>query len=114
MTSPSLWTLVAMRVAMGARAEGPLPATVAGISIDSRTIVAGEAFFAIEGENRDGHAFVPAALAKGAGLAVVADTKSEEMPAGAPLLIVPDVLEALRDLARAARTRSSAKIIGVT
>ena len=31
----------------------------------------GEAFFAIQGENRDGHEFVEAALKAGAGLAVV-------------------------------------------
>src|SRR5215210_2917099 len=114
MTSPALWTLDAMRAAMRARAEGPLPESLSGISIDSRTLAPGEAFFAIEGDNRDGHAFVPAALANGAALAVVAEGKCEDMPAGAPLLVVPDVLEGLRDLARAARARSSAKIIGVT
>jgi UDP-N-acetylmuramoyl-tripeptide--D-alanyl-D-alanine ligase len=114
MTSPALWTLDAMCAAMRARREGPLPASVTGISIDSRTLLPGEAFFAVEGENRDGHAFVPAALANEAGLAVVAEGKSEDMPTGAPLLVVSDVLEGLRDLARAARARSSAKIIGVT
>ena len=36
------------------------------------------------------------------------------MPADAPLLVVPDVLEGLRELARAARARSPAKVIGVT
>ena len=36
------------------------------------------------------------------------------MPKDAPLLIVPDVLEGLRALARAARARSKAKFIGVT
>lgn len=114
MTSPALWTLDAMLAAMHGRAVGPVPASVPGISIDSRTLTAGEAFFAIEGENRDGHAFVPAALEAGAGLAVVAEQKYEEMPDGAPLIVVPDVLEGLRDLARAARARSGAKIIGVT
>jgi UDP-N-acetylmuramoyl-tripeptide--D-alanyl-D-alanine ligase len=114
MSAPALWTRDAMGAAMRARAEGPLPAGLTGISIDSRSLVAGEAFFAIEGENRDGHAFVPAALEAGAGLAVVAEGKCEDMPAGTPLLVVPDVLEGLRDLARAARARSGAKIIGVT
>ena len=36
------------------------------------------------------------------------------MPSGAPLLVVPDVLAALRDLAAAARARTAAKVIGVT
>src|SRR5262249_7621641 len=73
-----------------------------------------EAFFAIKGNNRDGHDFVAAALAAGAGLAVVAADRRESFPKDAPLLIVADVLEGLRDLARAARARSRAKIIGVT
>jgi UDP-N-acetylmuramoyl-tripeptide--D-alanyl-D-alanine ligase len=36
------------------------------------------------------------------------------MPKDAPLLIVPDVLAALNDLARASRARSAAKIVAVT
>jgi UDP-N-acetylmuramoyl-tripeptide--D-alanyl-D-alanine ligase len=109
-----LWTVEAMLSAMRGRAMGSLPAGVPGVSIDSRTLAPGDAFFAIEGENRDGHAFVPAALASGAGLAVVAESNCADMPDGAPLLAVPDVLEGLRDLARAGRSRSAAKIIGVT
>ncbi len=113
MTAP-LWTLDAMSAAMRADPRGPLPDGVGGLSIDTRTIGAGEAFFAIEGDNRDGHEFVEAALAAGAGLAVVARAKAGRFKADAPLLLVDDVLEALRDLARAARARSSARFIGVT
>ena len=64
--------------------------------------------------SRDGHDFVEAALKAGAGLAVVAANKRDSMPKDAPLLVVPDVLEGLRALARAARARSTAKFIGVT
>ena len=103
-----------MTAAMQARAEGPVPVSATGISIDSRTLSPGEAFFAIEGENRDGHAFVSSALERGAAVAVVTDAKREDMPQAAPLLIVADVLQGLRDLARAARARSPAKVIGVT
>jgi UDP-N-acetylmuramoyl-tripeptide--D-alanyl-D-alanine ligase len=99
---------------MRAQPSGALPAAIDGISIDSRSIAPGEAFFAIAGENRDGHGFVLAALAAGAGLAVVAADKRSAFPAQAPLLAVPDVLAALNDLARAARARSPAKFIGVT
>jgi UDP-N-acetylmuramoyl-tripeptide--D-alanyl-D-alanine ligase len=87
---------------------------VPGLSIDSRTIAPGEAFFAITGDARDGHEFVPAALRAGAGLAVVAEKHLGEMPSGAPLIIVGDVLDGLRDLARAARVRAEAKIVAVT
>jgi UDP-N-acetylmuramoyl-tripeptide--D-alanyl-D-alanine ligase len=108
-----LWALDAMTAAMQAEGAGALPADVNGISIDSRTLVKGDAFFAIEGENRDGHDFVEGALKAGAGLAVLEREQRDRFP-GAPLLIVPDVLEALRDLARAARARMSAKVIAVT
>ena len=90
-----------------------LPAAVDGISIDSRSIAPGEAFFAIKGDTHDGHGFVAAAVNNGAGVAVVAQDKRGEVPADAPLLVVPDVLAALGDLAAAARARSEGKIIAV-
>jgi UDP-N-acetylmuramoyl-tripeptide--D-alanyl-D-alanine ligase len=108
-----LWTLDAMVAAMRAQKSGALPADVPGISIDSRSIGKGEAFFAIKGDNRDGHDFVEAALKAGAGLAVVARAQSPRF-AGAPLLIVDDVLEALRALAGAARARMQAHVVAVT
>jgi UDP-N-acetylmuramoyl-tripeptide--D-alanyl-D-alanine ligase len=119
MSDQPLWSADAMARAMRAKCTGALPAAVNGISIDSRSIAPGEAFFAIAGDNRDGHDFVAAALAAGAGLAVVAADKvaadkRSGFPAQAPLLAVTDVLAALGDLARAARARSPAKILGVT
>jgi len=72
MSDRALWTVEAMAAAMGGTPAGNLPASVSGLSIDTRTIGRGEAFFAITGENRDGHDFVGAALDAGAGLAVVA------------------------------------------
>jgi UDP-N-acetylmuramoyl-tripeptide--D-alanyl-D-alanine ligase len=113
MTSAPLWTVDAMARAMGAERSRALPASINGISIDSRSIGPGDAFFAIKGDARDGHEFVPAALGNNAGVAVVAE-KQADYPADAPLLVVPDVLEGLRDVARAARARSQAKVIGVT
>ncbi|HEV2954654.1 MAG TPA: UDP-N-acetylmuramoylalanyl-D-glutamyl-2,6-diaminopimelate--D-alanyl-D-alanine ligase [Xanthobacteraceae bacterium] len=114
MSDRALWTVEAMAAAMGATRAGNLPASVPGLSIDSRTVARGEAFFAITGENRDGHDFVAAALDAGAGLAVVAADRPALLPADAPLLVVPDVLAALVDLARAARARSQARVIAVT
>ena len=109
----ALWTTDAMAAAMRAGKSGSLPADTPGLSIDTRSIGKGEAFFAIKGDNRDGHEFVEAALKAGAGLAVVARSQAARFPK-APLLIVDDVLDALRDLARAARTRMQAKVIAVT
>src|SRR5579872_6098243 len=113
MSVPPLWTIDAMAAAMGAERQGALPHSVSGISIDSRTVAAGEAFFAIA-DRRDGHDFVAPALTAQAGLAVVAAERREQFAKDAPLLVVPDVLAGLRDLAKAARARTHAKVIGVT
>jgi UDP-N-acetylmuramoyl-tripeptide--D-alanyl-D-alanine ligase len=113
MTSRALWSVDAMVAAMGAERQGALPQSISGLSIDSRTIAPGEAFFAIA-DRRDGHEFVPSALAAGAGLAVVAADRRSKFPTDAPLLVVPDVLAGLRNLAVAARARTQAKVIGVT
>ena len=114
MTARALWTVEAMASAMCAERQGKLPESVVGLSIDSRSLVPGEAFFAIRGDNRDGHDFVAAALAAKAALAVVAVERRTQFPADAPLLVVTDVLNALRDLAAAARARMNGKVIGVT
>jgi UDP-N-acetylmuramoyl-tripeptide--D-alanyl-D-alanine ligase len=113
MSAPPLWTVDAMAAAMGAERQGLLPPSVSGLSIDSRTVAAGEAFFAIA-DRRDGHEFVPAAFASRAGLAVVAADRRAQFGGDSPLLVVPDVLAGLRDLAKAARDRTQAKVIGVT
>src|SRR5256884_5271284 len=114
MTDRPLWSVEAMLGAMRATGAGALPASVMGLSIDTRTIAPGEAFFALNGDNRDGHDFVTAALEAGAGLAVIAAHKRGNFPDRAPLVVVADVLEGLRDLARAARARARAKIVAVT
>jgi UDP-N-acetylmuramoyl-tripeptide--D-alanyl-D-alanine ligase len=111
----AVWTSHALSTAVGGRVAGALPEAITGVSIDSRTIAPGEVFFAIRGENFDGHDFVAAALERGAGAAVVAESKlaGAGLQAG-PLVVVPDVLEALRKLGVAARARTAARIIGIT
>lgn len=110
-----LWTTADMIEAMAGRPVGIMPAGVTGISIDSRDIKGGEAFFAIKGDRVDGHDFVNVAAANGAALLVVSEGK---LPAlgriTAPLIVVSDVLEAMEKLGRAARARTRAKIIAVT
>ncbi|MDI1346395.1 MAG: UDP-N-acetylmuramoylalanyl-D-glutamyl-2,6-diaminopimelate--D-alanyl-D-alanine ligase, partial [Pseudolabrys sp.] len=109
----ALWTLSDMAAAMRAEISGAPAQNITGISIDSRGLSKGEAFFALT-DARDGHEFVDSALKAGAGVAVVARDKRAMFAADAPLLLVDDVLEALRDLARAARKRTQAKVIAVT
>ncbi|KRQ14081.1 UDP-N-acetylmuramoyl-tripeptide--D-alanyl-D-alanine ligase [Bradyrhizobium sp. USDA 4518] len=112
--STMLWTSDAMATAMRAATQGALPDGVSGLSIDSRTIAPGEAYFAIKGDVHDGHAFVEAALKAGAGLAVVETAQRAKFPADAPLLVVDDVLAGLVELAHASRARLNAQIVAVT
>jgi UDP-N-acetylmuramoyl-tripeptide--D-alanyl-D-alanine ligase len=114
MNASPLWTSQAMIEAMRASPNGTLPDGVAGLSIDSRTILPGEAYFAIKGDIHDGHDFVASALQSGAALAVVARSRRAEFAADAPLLAVDDVLDGLRELARASRARLGAQVIAVT
>ncbi len=114
MSAAPLWTSAAMAEAMRASINGALPDAVTGLSIDSRTIAPGEAYFAIKGEVHDGHDFVAAALKAGAALAVVETAQRDKFAPDAPLLVVEDVLAGLVDLARAARVRMQAQVIAVT
>jgi len=114
MSAAPLWTSRAMREAMRAAVSGALPEAITGLSIDSRTIRPGEAYFAIKGDVHDGHDFVDAALEAGAALAVVATAQRGKFAPDAPLLVVDDVLGALRDLALASRARLTAQVIAVT
>ncbi|MDK1490278.1 UDP-N-acetylmuramoylalanyl-D-glutamyl-2,6-diaminopimelate--D-alanyl-D-alanine ligase [Sinorhizobium sp. 7-81] len=110
-----LWTSSDLLAAMNGRPVGNLPEGIAGISIDSRTINKGEAFFAIKGDRVDGHDYAGIALANGAALLVVSEGKIPALGRLiAPMIVVDDVLEALIRLGCAARDRSAAKVIAVT
>ena len=105
-----LWTAREMVTAMGGRPFGNLPDGVTGISIDSRTITPGEAFFAIKGDRVDGHDYASIAIANGASLLVVSEAK---LPAlgrlTVPMIVVEDVLVGLQKLGLAARDRTPAR-----
>jgi UDP-N-acetylmuramoyl-tripeptide--D-alanyl-D-alanine ligase len=110
-----LWRFDALLAATRGRPVGIKPEAIGGISIDSRTIAPGEAFFAIRGENHDGHDFTTMALAHGAATAVVAQERLVRLGGvRGSLVVVSDVLEALAALGRAARERSEARIAAVT
>ncbi|MDZ7628214.1 MAG: UDP-N-acetylmuramoyl-tripeptide--D-alanyl-D-alanine ligase [Parvularculaceae bacterium] len=83
-----------------------------GISIDTRSLAPGELFVALT-DARDGHDFIISAFERGASAALVARAP-QNAPDGAPLLVVGDTLEGLRDLARAARLRNFGKRVAVT
>ncbi|GIU66255.1 UDP-N-acetylmuramoyl-tripeptide--D-alanyl-D-alanine ligase [Candidatus Phycosocius spiralis] len=109
MTEP-LWTSAQAALAVGGKAQGTW--VTHGVCIDSRAVEPGDLFVALKAK-RDGHSFVSAALAAGAGAAMVVDPSCAD--ADAPLLIVPDTLLALENLATQARRRNViAKRVAIT
>lgn len=106
-----LWTETSAAKATGGHATGNWSAQ--GVSIDSRSIRPDDLFVAIQGPRMDGHDFVATALKSGAAAALIS-RRPDDVSDNAPVLEVPDTLEALRNLAIAARARTQAKIIAVT
>ena len=106
----ALWTAAEAQAATGGQVQGDW--SVQGVSIDTRTIARGDLFVALKAA-RDGHDFVAQALGSGAGAALVSRVP-EGVSDDAPLLIVPDVLEALTALGKAARARTRARVLAIT
>nr|WP_281431856.1 UDP-N-acetylmuramoylalanyl-D-glutamyl-2,6-diaminopimelate--D-alanyl-D-alanine ligase [Rhizobium setariae] len=110
-----MWTVSELVEAMHGRPTGHMPEGITGISIDSRAISPGDAFFAIKGDRVDGHDYAGIAVANGASLLVVSEARIPALGRiSAPMIVVTDVLEALEKLGRAARDRSRGRIIAVT
>src|ERR1700748_635463 len=101
------WTIAQVAGVLVARAGAGLDpvARLAGVSIDSRTLRAGELFIAIHGPRHDGHDHVPDVLQAGALAAVVAESRVSQYPGWVSDRCVPvaDTFEALKGLARAVR-----------
>jgi len=92
----------------------PLNAIISGVSTDSRSIKPGDCFFAITGENLDGHNYLAAAFDSGAVCAVVGRDVDDKNFAGRCLLKVDDTIKALGLLAAACRNQSNFKVISIT
>src|SRR5260370_3722917 len=101
------WTIAQVADALGARPGTELNALarVAGVSIDSRAIRAGELFIAIHGPRHDGHDHVASALEGGAIAAVVAEAQLSQyaVPVRDRCIAVADTFDSLKQLARAVR-----------
>ena len=98
-----------LAVATGGRLDGP-DVAFDGASIDSRSIGLGQPFVPIVAE-RDGHAFVPAALAAGA-----AAYLTSAPPQGGSAVVVEDTVAALQSAGRLARSTLAdvTPVVGVT
>jgi UDP-N-acetylmuramoyl-tripeptide--D-alanyl-D-alanine ligase len=103
----TLWTAPEAEAATMGKASAPFRA--GPLSLDTRTLKPGDLFVALKGEARDGHDFVAAAFAAGAGAALVSRPVE-----GGPHLMVAHTQRGLEDLARASRARTNARVIAVT
>jgi UDP-N-acetylmuramoyl-tripeptide--D-alanyl-D-alanine ligase len=112
------WTVTQVADAVAGKCGHGLDplARLAGVSIDSRTIRAGELFIAIHGPTHDGHDHVAAAMESGAVAAVVAEPLVSRYPGWLQdrCITVADTLEALHALARAVRKDWGKKVCAIT
>ena len=106
----ALFTADDLTHATGGVMTRPFHAT--GVSIDSRTVAAGDLFVALQSDSGDGHAHVADALRKGAAGAMV--HRENAVPDDSPLLVVRDTLAGLTKLAAFARTRFEGAVVAVT
>ena len=81
-----------------------------GISTDTRTVRAGELFFALQGPNFDGNQFASVAAEKAAAGSVV----SRSVETGAAQILVDDTKRALGELAADWRRKMPASVVGIT
>ncbi|HZM69608.1 MAG TPA: UDP-N-acetylmuramoyl-tripeptide--D-alanyl-D-alanine ligase, partial [Candidatus Cryosericum sp.] len=100
--------------AAGRETADPGDRVVAGYSIDSRTLVAGDLFFAIVGPRVDGHDFVAAAVQKGAAAVVVARGGAATWKEAPAVIKVADTTRALQDLGAHVRRGRPLKVVGIT
>ncbi|PIG92648.1 UDP-N-acetylmuramoyl-tripeptide--D-alanyl-D-alanine ligase [Gloeocapsopsis sp. IPPAS B-1203] len=84
-----------------------------GVNTDTRIIEPGDIFVALRGEKFDGHAFVTAALDKGA-IAAIVDSKFQAPNESLPLLQVENTLEAYQKIAHWWRQQFSIPVIAIT
>ncbi|MGA3029081.1 MAG: UDP-N-acetylmuramoyl-tripeptide--D-alanyl-D-alanine ligase [Bryobacteraceae bacterium] len=98
----------------GAEIRCPSPnSAVTGWSTDTRTLEPGDLFFALQGPNFDGGAFVAEAFARGA-VAAVTERPEPSLDRDGAVLLVPDALAALQQLAVWARDVWGGDIVAIT
>jgi len=113
--SAGFWTLDRIAAALEPYASASVPrgpATVNGITTDTRKIGKGDVFVALKGERFDGHDYLRDAVRDGAS-AVVASKVPKLNSLGVPVYEVPDTLVALGALGRYWRRAWGKTIIGV-
>ena len=108
------FSISALAQIIKAETTGDISGVIAGVSTDSRTIGQGECFFAVAGENFDGHNFLHNAFAKGAICAVVSrNVDCKRFPRGR-ILKVGDTVKALGEFAAEYRRKANFKVVAIT
>ena len=102
--------------ATGGRLLAESSRPILGGAVDSREVVPGNLFVTLPGEHVDGHAFVAAALERGAAAAIVARPPEglELDGVEATIVQVDDPLRALHGVAASWRRRFDPLVVGVT
>ena len=88
---------------------------ITGVNIDSRLVEAGQLFMAMRGTQTDGHAYIPAAIQKGA-TAILCEDIPEEPVAGITYIQVKDSEDAVGKIATTfyGNPTSQFELVGVT
>lgn len=107
------FTLGELAAAAKSRAEGAEPTVLTGVAVDSRHVRPGDLFVAIRGARVDGHDFAARAAAAGA-RALLAERRPSDIRAGFPVVVVRDVVAALRRFASTLKRRMGFRLAAIT
>jgi len=105
------FTLAELSASLGAPASGD--AELTGVAVDSRRVRPGDLFVAIRGARVDGHDFASQAAAAGA-KALLAEHRPQDIRASFPVVIVGDVVAALRRFASTLKRRMGFRLAAIT
>ncbi|MFW5897278.1 MAG: UDP-N-acetylmuramoyl-tripeptide--D-alanyl-D-alanine ligase, partial [Bacillota bacterium] len=113
---PFLFTAKQLADAMNASLNGTEGDSIriSGVSVDSRVTQPGDAFFALRGDNVDGHDFLPQAKEAGAAVAVVDRDFAAGNDLALPIVRVEDTLLALGEAAAWHRSRFDIVCVAIT
>jgi UDP-N-acetylmuramoyl-tripeptide--D-alanyl-D-alanine ligase len=100
------------KAVQGSIINGDPNISFSGVSTDSRSVLPGQVFFALEGKKHDGHQYVNQAFSRGAAAAVVSKVGNEYKEQ--PLILVSDTIHALQQLAKDYRSLFNIPLTAVT
>lgn len=106
------WTTIEIAQITGGELTKEHQSTVQGVSTDTRTLIAGNLFIALDGTSTDGHEHLKTAAKAGAHAVLV--KRGAKVPRGITVIEVDDTLKALGDLASAHRKQWGGYVVAIT